>query len=124
MFANVQLVRLIKVSSSKSYFQASVRFSLCGVAGLGKFVVLCHLVTTRKTELSSDERIEIIRYAKSRLPMFLKQLHQLLKTIKSTFSGMTSVQRFDIATYVVPEVPLSSLLFLINYVCASLDIFI
>lgn len=77
----------------------------CAV-GVAKFVVLCHLITTRKKELTCDERSEIIRYAKSRLPMFLKQLHQLLKVIKSTFSGMTSVQRFDIATYIVPEIEL------------------
>ncbi|XP_034251805.1 uncharacterized protein LOC117651669 isoform X2 [Thrips palmi] len=77
----------------------------CAV-GLGKFVVLCHLITTRKKELSSAERTEIIRYAKSRLPVFLKQLHQLLKAVKSTFSGMTSMQRFDIATYIVPEIEL------------------
>lgn len=82
------------------------------ILGLVKFVVLCHLITTRKKELKPDERLEIIKYAKSRLPLFLKQLHQLMKAIKSTFSGMTSMQRFDIATYVVPEV--CALLFFVS----------
>ncbi|KAJ1530441.1 hypothetical protein ONE63_005346 [Megalurothrips usitatus] len=75
----------------------------CAV-GIGKFVVLCHIITIRNDELSAQEGREIIQYAKSRLPIFLKQLHQLMKAIKTTFSGMTSMQRFDIATYVVPEI--------------------
>lgn len=88
---------------------SEVQYQVLCLPGIGKFVLLCHLITTRKSDLTGDERLEIIRYAKSRLPMFLKQLHQLMKTVKATFNGMTSMQRLDIATFVVPEVKYQSI---------------
>jgi len=69
-----------------------------------KLLLLCDLFTKRKTELSHEERHEIIRYAKSRLPIFMSQLHRFLQGVKSTFSSMSPSQRQEVATYLVPEV--------------------
>lgn len=75
----------------------------CAVA-IGKFVVLCQLVTSQRKELKPDEKLDIMNYARSRIPIFLKQIHQIFKALKTTFYGMTPTQKFDVATYVVPEV--------------------
>ncbi|KAF2897714.1 hypothetical protein ILUMI_08461 [Ignelater luminosus] len=69
-----------------------------------KLLLLCDLFTKRKNELSREERHEIIRYAKSRLPIFMTQLHKFLQAVKSTFSSMTALQRNEVATYLVPEI--------------------
>ncbi|GFG38681.1 hypothetical protein Cfor_08266 [Coptotermes formosanus] len=69
-----------------------------------KLLLLCDLFTKRKTELSHEERHEIIRYAKSRLPIFMSQLHRFLQGVKSTFSSMSPSQRQEVATYLVPEI--------------------
>ncbi|KAE8752100.1 hypothetical protein FOCC_FOCC001262 [Frankliniella occidentalis] len=93
----------LKSNPSKLCYVLKQCIRECAV-GLGKYAVLCHLITARKKELTPGEQIEIIQYAKSRLPVFLKQVHQLMKAVKSNFHGMTSMQRFDIATYVVPQI--------------------
>ncbi|XP_046685129.1 uncharacterized protein LOC124370870 [Homalodisca vitripennis] len=82
-----------------------VRQSLreAAVAGV-KLVVLCDLFSKRKGELTREQRHEIIRYAKSRLPVFMNQLHRFLVGLKTTLSSMSSAQRQEIATYLVPEI--------------------
>jgi hypothetical protein len=78
-------------------------FKLNSTAGV-KLLLLCDLFTKRKAELSREEHHEIIRYAKSRLPVFMSQLHRFLQGVKSTFSSMSPGQRQEVATYLVPEV--------------------
>lgn len=78
-------------------------FDLYCVAA-AKLVLLCELFSKRKSELSREERHEVVRYAKSRLPVFLSQLCRLLHGVKATFSAMSSSQRHELATYLVPEV--------------------
>jgi hypothetical protein len=73
-------------------------------AAVAKLVLLCELFSKRKSELSREERHEVVRYAKSRLPVFLSQLCRLLHGVKATFSAMSSSQRHELATYLVPEV--------------------
>lgn len=69
-----------------------------------KLLLLCDLFTKRRNELSREERHEIIRYAKSRLPIFLMQLQRFLQALKNTFSSMSAAQRLEVATFLVPEV--------------------
>ncbi|RZF40536.1 hypothetical protein LSTR_LSTR000415 [Laodelphax striatellus] len=73
------------------------------VAGV-KLLVLCDLFSKRKSELTSEQRHEIIRYAKSRLPVFMSQLRRFLVSLKSTFSCLSPTQSQEIATYLVPEI--------------------
>ncbi|XP_075220250.1 uncharacterized protein LOC142323850 isoform X2 [Lycorma delicatula] len=73
------------------------------VAGV-KLLVLCDLFTKKKSELTREQRHEIIKYAKSRLPVFMNQLHRFLVGLKSTFSNMSPNQRQEIAIYLVPEI--------------------
>ncbi|XP_046382195.1 uncharacterized protein LOC124153093 [Haliotis rufescens] len=68
-----------------------------------KLLILCDLFSKRKGELSREERHEIMKYAKSRLPVFMNQLHKFLEVIKQHTSSLTAPQRNDIATYLVPE---------------------
>lgn len=69
-----------------------------------KLLLLCDLFTKRKNELTREERHEIILYAKSRMPVFMSQIARFLHALKSTFSSMTSYQRQEVATYLVPEI--------------------
>lgn len=75
----------------------------CAVAST-KLLILCDLFTRRKHELSHEERHEIMKYAKSRLPLFMNQLHKFLEVLKQLFSDMCAKQRQEIATYLVPEI--------------------
>ncbi|CAL1539140.1 unnamed protein product [Lymnaea stagnalis] len=68
-----------------------------------KLVIMCDLFSKRKYELSREERYEIMKYVKSRIPVFMKQLLTLLTTIKAHLQALTQPQRMDISAYLVPE---------------------
>ncbi|ELU06536.1 hypothetical protein CAPTEDRAFT_219008 [Capitella teleta] len=76
------------------------------IAG-AKLVILCDLFSRRKGDLSREERHEIIKYAKSRLPVFMNQLHRFFEVCKSHSSSMTAQQRQEIAAYLVPEIEIT-----------------
>nr|XP_006812477.1 PREDICTED: uncharacterized protein LOC100370394 [Saccoglossus kowalevskii] len=77
------------------------------VAG-AKFLTLCDLFSRRKGEFSREERHEIIKYARTRLPVFLSQLSRLLEVCRQQFSQhLTPSQRQEIAIYLIPEIETS-----------------
>ncbi|KAK7507206.1 hypothetical protein BaRGS_00001141 [Batillaria attramentaria] len=69
-----------------------------------KLLLLCDLFSKRKCELSKQERHEIMKQAKARMPIFLKQLHKLLTVLKQQSQSLTVQQRYDVASYLVPEI--------------------
>jgi hypothetical protein len=68
-----------------------------------KLVELCVLYGEEAPLLSRDERLEILRFAKTRLPLFLTQFVTMLKNIKADFSVVKQTDRNDIAAHVAPE---------------------
>jgi len=74
-----------------------------GVA-LMKLVELCVLYGEEAPVLNRNERLEILRYAKSRLPIFLTQFVSLLRNVKSDFTSVRPSERNDIAAHVAPEI--------------------
>ncbi|XP_072029575.1 uncharacterized protein [Amphiura filiformis] len=70
-----------------------------------KFLTICDLFARRRTELSRAERHEIIKYAKSRLPVFVKQINKFLEVLREQHSKrLSSNQRQELALYLVPEI--------------------
>ncbi|XP_070579796.1 uncharacterized protein [Ptychodera flava] len=77
------------------------------VAG-AKFLTLCDLFSRRKGELSREERHEIIKHARTRLPVFLGQLSRFVEVCRQQFSqNLTLNQRQEIAIYLIPEIETS-----------------
>lgn len=68
-----------------------------------KLVELCVLYGEEAPSLRRNERLEILRYAKSRLPILLTQFVLMLRTIKNDFSSVKPGERNDIATHIAPE---------------------
>ncbi|KAK3089222.1 hypothetical protein FSP39_001872 [Pinctada imbricata] len=75
-----------------------------GAIACSKLVILCNLFASRSGDLPQEERHEIIKYTRSRLPVFLKQLHELSDTFKFQLSFVNAEQKHEIATYILPEV--------------------
>ncbi|XP_069124343.1 uncharacterized protein [Argopecten irradians] len=69
-----------------------------------KFVLLCDLFARRSGELPQEERHEIIRYARSRLPIFVKQLKEFFESFKYQMSFVGPNEKQEISTYILPEV--------------------
>ncbi|GFO38386.1 kelch repeat and BTB domain-containing protein 4 [Plakobranchus ocellatus] len=72
--------------------------------GCAKFVIMCDLFSKRKYELSKEERHDIMKYVKSRVPVFLNQMIMLETTVMTHLQSLTLSQRADIAAYFVPEI--------------------
>ncbi|CAG7666507.1 unnamed protein product [Allacma fusca] len=77
-----------------------------------KLVEICVLYGEESSKLTREERLEILRYAKARLPIFLTQFIALLRCIKNDFSTVKPSDRNDIAAHVVPEIEI-----LLNSLC-------
>ncbi|KAL5019275.1 hypothetical protein ScPMuIL_004997 [Solemya velum] len=78
-----------------------------GAVACAKLLIVCDLFSRRKGELSREERHEIIKYAKSRLPVFMNQLHKFLELCRQHSASLTVLQRQDLAAYLVPELETS-----------------
>ncbi|XP_052763261.1 uncharacterized protein LOC128205559 isoform X2 [Mya arenaria] len=110
----IELFRGMKVDESSQMQSSSVNPArLCYITkqclreaatALSKLLVLCDLFSRRKAELSREERNDIIKYARSRIPVFLRQWLELLEECKGQLGNLTPQQRHDLATYLVPEI--------------------
>nr|CAH0099042.1 unnamed protein product [Daphnia galeata] len=75
-----------------------------GVLVVVRFVQLCVTFTKHKSDLSSEERREVVTYFRSRLPVFVSQVYRLLKCFRNLIGGLSASQNFVLASYIAPEV--------------------
>lgn len=57
--------------------------------------------------MSRYQRHEIIKYVKSRLPIFLAQIQQFLQNVLSILSNLTEEEKAELVVYLVPEIKAS-----------------
>lgn len=86
------------------YVEIDVKFFLPGCVKLLQF---CNIFVKDASNLSRFQRHEIIKYARTRLPIFMSQLHQLLQNIYGVISNLTVDEKTDLAVYLVPEIEIS-----------------
>ncbi|XP_037094185.1 uncharacterized protein LOC119114067 [Pollicipes pollicipes] len=83
---------------------ALVRLCLRQVAvGLSKLTLAFDLYGRHEASLDAAERREVIRYAQSRLPLFLGQLQRVLLGLRSLLSAANQAQRTALAARAVSE---------------------
>lgn len=82
-----------------SVFAEALR-ELC--VGCAKILDFCNIFVA--SHLSRLQRHEIIKYTRSRVPIFLKQCHQILVNIFEILSGLTAVEKAELAVYLVPQI--------------------
>lgn len=75
-----------------------------GLVAFLKLVELCVVYGEESPSLERNESVEILRYAKTRLPIFLNQFVALLRNIKNDFSTVKTADRNDIANHVAPQI--------------------
>ncbi|XP_055601427.1 uncharacterized protein LOC129750379 [Uranotaenia lowii] len=69
-----------------------------------KLLQFCNIFTKDATTFTRHQRHEIIKYVRSRMPVFLSQIHQLLQNINVVLCGLTSEEKNDLVSYLVPEI--------------------
>nr|XP_022318373.1 uncharacterized protein LOC111121395 isoform X2 [Crassostrea virginica] len=82
-----------------------------GSVACSKLVVLCDLFARRSGELPQEERHDIIKYAHSRLPVFIKQVQEFFEVFEFQLMLMGPAQKQEIASYILPEIEESMTVF-------------
>lgn len=72
--------------------------------GILKFVLICDIFTKHKSDLSRDERQEIIQSCRKRLPYFVELVGKFLSIVQSALSGLSNSEKEEIALYLKPEI--------------------
>ncbi|XP_053699216.1 uncharacterized protein LOC128746197 [Sabethes cyaneus] len=69
-----------------------------------KLLQFCNIFTNDATTFTRYQRHEIIKYVRSRLPIFLSQVHQLLQNCNIVLCSLSSEDKNDLVSYLVPEI--------------------
>ena len=72
--------------------------------GCAKVLEFCNIFVRDASHLTRFQRHEIIKYTRSRVPIFLKQWHQILVNIYEVLSSLTASEKADLAVYLVPQI--------------------
>lgn len=72
--------------------------------GCAKVLQFCNIFAKDSISMSRCQRHEIIKYVRSRLPIFLAQCHQLMQNILCILSNLTDEEKTELVVYLVPEV--------------------
>lgn len=69
-----------------------------------KLLQFCNIFTKDATTFTRHQRHEIIKYVRSRMPVFLSQMHQLLQNVNIVLCSLTTDEKNDLVSYLVPEI--------------------
>lgn len=64
----------------------------------------CNIFVKDSHQMLRQQRHEIIKYVRSRLPIFLIQTHQLLQNIMCILANLTDDEKSELVVFLVPEV--------------------
>ncbi|XP_050099037.1 uncharacterized protein LOC126579612 isoform X2 [Anopheles aquasalis] len=101
----IQLVNPGSISRSPcvlcQVFKEGVKETLIAIVKLLQF---CNIFTKDATTFTRQQRHEIIKYVRTRMPIYLSQIHQLLQNVHQVLGGLTQEDRNDLVSYLVPEI--------------------
>ncbi|XP_034671670.1 uncharacterized protein LOC117903570 isoform X2 [Drosophila subobscura] len=86
-----------------STFQDALRDCAIGCA---KVLQFCNIFITdaTHTHMTRYQKNEIVKYIRSRIPIFMSQVQQLLRNVLGVFVGLTVEEKADLVNYLVPEI--------------------
>ncbi|XP_073245445.1 uncharacterized protein [Porites lutea] len=74
------------------------------VIGILKFTLLCDIFTKHKSDLSREERQEIIQHSRKRLPSFVELVETFLVIFQASVSGLSRSDKEELAVHIIPEI--------------------
>lgn len=72
--------------------------------GCAKILDFCNIFVRDAKHLTRFQRHEIIKYTRSRVPIFLKQWHQILENMFSILSSLSAEEKTELSVYLVPQI--------------------
>jgi len=75
------------------------------VTGLcAKVLQFCNIFITDATHMTRYQKNEIVKYVRTRIPIFMSQVQQLLQNVLGVFVGLSVDEKAELVNYLVPEV--------------------
>lgn len=84
-----------------SVFVETLR-ELC--VGCAKILDFCNIFVRDAKHLTRFQRHEIIKYTRSRVPIFLKQWHQILENIFGILTSLSAEEKAELSVFLVPQI--------------------
>lgn len=75
--------------------------------GCVQFLKLSQIFSKDTTILNRYQRNEIIKFIKTRIPILISQIHQLLQNILIIFKSLQQDEKDELVVYLVPEIILA-----------------
>uniref|UniRef100_A0A0A1WFP9 BTB/POZ and MATH domain-containing protein 4 n=1 Tax=Zeugodacus cucurbitae TaxID=28588 RepID=A0A0A1WFP9_ZEUCU len=72
--------------------------------GCAKVLQFCNIFIRDASDITRYQKNEIIKYVRTRIPIFMSQIHQLLRNILNVFTSLTDEEKAELVNYLVPEI--------------------
>ncbi|XP_052855751.1 uncharacterized protein LOC128264356 isoform X2 [Drosophila gunungcola] len=82
-------------------FQDALRECAIGCA---KVLQFCNIFITDATHMTRYQKNEIVKYIRTRIPIFMSQVQQLLRNVLGVFVGLSVDEKAELVNYLVPEI--------------------
>ncbi|XP_061388416.1 uncharacterized protein LOC133323510 [Musca vetustissima] len=101
----IQTINPVTISHEPALLYATFKDSLreCSI-GCAKILQFCNIFIKDAADIARYQKNEIIKYVRTRIPIFMSQLHQLLRNILNVFLSLTPDEKDELANYLVPEI--------------------
>lgn len=112
----IQTLNPITISHEPALLYAIFKDCLreCAI-GCAKVLQFCNIFIRDAADISRYQKNEIIKYVRTRIPICMSQIQQLLRQILSVFVSLSMEEKEELANYLVPEIE-STLLVLTNVI--------
>lgn len=95
------IIILHEPASLYATFKDCLRESAIGCA---KVLQFCNIFIRDASDITRYQKNEIIKYVRTRIPIFMSQIHQLLRNILNVFTSLSAEEKAELVNYLVPEI--------------------
>ncbi|XP_017474607.1 PREDICTED: uncharacterized protein LOC108365156 isoform X1 [Rhagoletis zephyria] len=101
----IQAINPVTISHEPASLYATFKDCLKESAiGCAKVLQFCNIFIRDGSDITRYQKNEIIKYVRTRIPIFMSQIHQLLRNILNVFIGLTTEEKAELVNYLVPEI--------------------
>ncbi|ALC48732.1 CG7058 [Drosophila busckii] len=101
----LQRIDPLSISHQPALLYATFQDALreCAI-GCAKVLQFCNIFIKDATHLARYQKNEIIKYIRTRIPIFMTQVQQLLRNVLGVFVSLNNDEKAELVTYLVPEI--------------------
>ncbi|KAH8356558.1 hypothetical protein KR200_002862 [Drosophila serrata] len=101
----IQCINPLNITHEPALLYATFQDALreCAI-GCAKVLQFCNIFITDATHMTRYQKNEIVKYIRTRIPIFMSQTQQLLRNVLGVFVGLSVDEKAELVNYLVPEI--------------------